>query len=165
MSTAPGWPGTWTWRAGPKAAGPAVIFDVDGVLADASGRQHHLAGLRSDWDSFFAECGEDPIIPEVARLLELLAPELTVVLLTARPARVRQKTLEWLASHGLRYDLLIMRADGDGRPARELKRAETLRLASHGYEVRLAVEDDPANLEMFDSEGVPCLYVHSGYYG
>jgi hypothetical protein len=165
MSAGPDYPGTWTWRAGARPAGPAVIFDVDGVLADASGRQHHLAGLRRDWDSFFAECGEDPIIPEVARLLELLAPELVVVLLTARPARVRAKTLDWLGSHGLRYDLLIMRADGDGRLARDLKRAETLRLSAYGYQVRLAVEDDPSNLEMFEGEGVPCLYVHSGYYG
>jgi hypothetical protein len=165
MSTVPGCPRNWTWRAGTKAPGPAVIFDIDGVLADASGRQHHLAGLRRDWDAFFAECGEDPIIPEVARLLELLTPELVVVLLTARPARVRAQTLAWLASHGLGYHLLIMRAVGDRQPARDFKRTETLQLRTHGFEVRLAVEDDPTNLEMFESEGVPCLYVHSGYYG
>jgi hypothetical protein len=165
MSAGPGYPRTWTWRADAKVPGPAVIFDIDGVLADASGRQHHLAGLRRDWDAFFAACGEDPIIPEVARLLELLAPELVVVLLTARPAGVRAQTLAWLASHGLGYDLLIMREAGDRRPARGFKRVETLGLRTYGFEVRLAVEDDPANLEMFESEGVPCLYVHSGYYG
>jgi phosphoglycolate phosphatase-like HAD superfamily hydrolase len=165
MSTGPGCPRNWTWRVDAKAPGPAVIFDIDGVLADASGRQHHLAGLRRDWDAFFAECGEDPIIPEVARLLELLTPGLVVVLLTARPARVRVQTLAWLTSHGLGYDLLIMRAVGDRRPARDFKRIETLQLRTYGFEVRLAVEDDPANLEMFESEGVPCLYVHSGYYG
>ena len=93
MSTGPDYPRNWTWRGGAKAPGPAVIFDMDGVLADTSGRQHHLAGLRRDWDAFFAECGEDPIIPEVARLLELLTPGLVVVLLTARPARVRVQTL------------------------------------------------------------------------
>jgi hypothetical protein len=142
-----------------------VVFDIDGVLADASGRQHHLAGLRRDWDAFFAECGEDPIIPEVVRLLELLAPDLAVVLLTARPDRVRSKTLAWLGSHGLRYDLLVMREPGDSAPTREFKRTETLRLRTYGFDLRLAVEDDPANLEMFESEGLPCLYVHSGYYG
>lgn len=165
MSPRPEYPRTWTWRAAPKVPGPAVIFDIDGVLADASGRQHHLAGLRRDWDAFFAECGEDPIIPEVARLLELLTPELAVVLLTARPAKVRAQTLTWLASRGLRYDLLVMREPGDQASARDFKRAETLGLRNYGFELRLAVEDDPANLEMFESEGVPCLYVHSGYYG
>ena len=58
-----------------------------------------------------------------------------------------------------------MREAGDHRPARDFKRAETLGLRTHGFDIRLAVEDDPANLEMFESEGVPCLYVHSGYYG
>jgi len=165
VSTGSDFPTTWSWRAAPRSPGPAVVFDIDGVLADASGRQHHLAGLRRDWDAFFAACGEDPIIPEVARLLELLAPELTVVLLTARPARVRSQTLAWLASHKLRYDLLVMREAGDYVSARDFKRAETLGLRNYGFELLLAVEDDPANLEMFESEGVPCLYVHSGYYG
>jgi hypothetical protein len=28
----------------------------------------------------------------------------------------------------------------------------------------LAFEDDPRNVEMFRQEGVPCVYLHSGYY-
>jgi hypothetical protein len=165
VSAEPDYPRTWTWREAPRPPGAAVVFDIDGVLADASGRQHHLAGLRRDWDAFFAECGEDPIIPEVARLLELLSDDLVVVLLTARPARVRAQTLAWLASRELRYDLLVMREHGDALSATDFKRAETMGLRRYGFELRLAVEDDPANLEMFESEGVPCLYVHSGYYG
>ena len=142
-----------------------MIFDVDGVLSDASGRQHHLAGLRRDWDAFFMACGDDPLIAEVARLRELLDPALTVVLLTARPAKVRRQTLDWLERHELAYDLLVMREYGDYLQAREFKREETWALRRYGFDLRLAVEDDPRNLEMFEDEGVPCLYVHSGYYG
>lgn len=157
---------SWTWRSEPKAPGPAVIFDVDGVLSDASGRQHYLAGLRRDWDSFFEACGEDPLITEVAALLELLDPRLVVILLTARPARVRGQTLGWLERQGLDYDLLVMREQGDSpRRARDFKREELHALRAFGFELALAVEDDPRNLEMFEEEGVPCLYVHSGYYG
>ena len=36
--------------------------------------------------------------------------------------------------------------------------------AQAGWDVRLAFEDDPRNLAMFRSEGVPCVYIHSGYY-
>ncbi len=35
----------WTWHAegaAPHPGGPAVIFDIDGVLSDAAGRQHFL---------------------------------------------------------------------------------------------------------------------------
>ena len=28
-------PENWLWRSGPRPAGATVIFDVDGVLADA----------------------------------------------------------------------------------------------------------------------------------
>ena len=54
----------------PRVPGSAVIFDIDGVLADAAGRQHYLDW--GDWKSFFDAVGDDPIIEEIERLLELL---------------------------------------------------------------------------------------------
>ena len=71
----------WTWREadGPEqdhAGRPAVIFDIDGVLSDAAGRQHFIERGRRDWTSFFEACGDDPVIEEIARLLELLDPSL-----------------------------------------------------------------------------------------
>jgi phosphoglycolate phosphatase-like HAD superfamily hydrolase len=60
----------WHWRHEPLSPRPAVIFDIDGVLADAAGRQHFLDW--GDWKSFFDACGDDPIIEEIERLLELL---------------------------------------------------------------------------------------------
>ena len=36
--------------------------------------------------------------------------------------------------------------------------------ARDGYEPVLAVDDDPRNLAMYRSEGVPTVYLHSGYY-
>jgi phosphoglycolate phosphatase-like HAD superfamily hydrolase len=158
-------PVSWHWRSGPVSPGPAVVFDVDGVLSDASGRQHYLSGYSRDWDGFFEAAGADPLIEEVARLLELLEPSLAVILLTARPARIREITVAWLEHFGLRYDLLVMRSGGDFLRAVEFKRRETRALKEYGFELRLALEDDRRNLEMFESEGVPCLYVHSGYYG
>ena len=86
----------WRWRDGPVAPGPAVVFDMDGVLSDAAGRQHLLERPRRDWDAFFEAVGEDQLIDEVARLLEVLDPDLRIVLLTARPIRVQAQTLAWL---------------------------------------------------------------------
>jgi hypothetical protein len=37
-------------------------------------------------------------------------------------------------------------------------------LRRYGFDLKLAFEDDRRNVEMFSHEGVPCLYVHSGYY-
>lgn len=153
----------WTWHRGQRR-GPAVVFDLDGVLSDAASRQHYLRGPRPDWEAFFAASGDDPLIDEVAVLLHLLAPDLIIVLLTARPARIRTATLGWLDRHDLRWDLLIMRTDGDRRPARYFKQEAVRSVHRHGMEVTLCVEDDLRNVEMFRSEGIPALYVHSGYY-
>jgi phosphoglycolate phosphatase-like HAD superfamily hydrolase len=141
-----------------------VIFDIDGVLSDAASRQHFIERGRRDWRAFFDACGSDPLIEEVARVVELLDPAITVVLLTGRPLRVQPQTLAWLERYGLRWDLLIMRDVGDYSAAREFKRDTVDDLRSYGFDLRLAFEDDRRNLEMFRAEGIPCVYIHSGYY-
>ena len=91
----------WTWRptnGAVRASGPAVVFDIDGVLSDAAGRQHFIERGRRDWTAFFEACGDDPVIEEIARLLELLDSSLAVILLTGRPQRVQPQTLAWLAA-------------------------------------------------------------------
>ena len=144
--------------------GPTVIFDIDGVLSDAAVRQHFIEQGRRDWRAFFDACGDDPLIDEVARLVELLEPSLTIVLLTGRPLRVQPQTLAWLERYDLRWDLLIMRDYGDYSVAREFKRSTVEDLRRFGFDLRLAFEDDRRNLEMFRHEGVACVYIHSGYY-
>ncbi len=157
-------PDNWRWHRGPVLAGGAVVFDLDGVLSDAASRQHYIESGRRNWNAFFDACGDDPLIEEVARLLELLEPGLTVILLTGRPIRVQPQTLAWLARYRLRWDLLIMRDFGDYSMAAQFKQYTLPELRSYGFELRLAFEDDRRNLEMFRDEGVPCIYVHSGYY-
>lgn len=158
-------PDNWAWRQGPvQEPGEAVVFDVDGVLSDAVGRQHFLEHGRRDWDSFFAACGDDPVIEELARLMDLLDSRLQVILLTGRPFRVQPQTLAWLDRYGLRWDLLVMRARGDYAHVTRFKREEVELLRSFGFDLRLAFEDDPNNFAMFHAEGIPCVYIHSGYY-
>ena len=157
----------WKWRH-PSGIGPgrrpAVVFDIDGVLSDAAGRQRFIERGRRDWKAFFDACGDDPVIEEVARLLELLDPALAVILLTGRPQRVQPQTLAWLERYGLRWDLLVMRARGDYADVTSFKKAAVEDLRAHGFDLRLAFEDDPSNHAMYVAAGVPCVYIHSGYY-
>ncbi|MBA3655042.1 MAG: hypothetical protein H0W70_12715, partial [Actinobacteria bacterium] len=80
------------------------------------------------------------------------------------PVRVQRQTLAWLERYKLRWDLLIMRDYGDYMAAREFKQWTVDDLRRFGFELALAFEDDRRNLEMFRAEGVPCVYIHSGYY-
>jgi phosphoglycolate phosphatase-like HAD superfamily hydrolase len=154
----------WRWNDGDVEPAAAVVFDIDGVLSDAVGRQHFLEVGRRNWDAFFEACGDDPVIEEIARLLELLDPALQVILLTGRPLRVRPQTLAWLERYGLRWDLLIMRDWGDYSYVTSFKRSVVEELRAAGFDLRLALEDDPQNHAMYVAEGIPCVYIHSGYY-
>ena len=157
-------PSNWQWRDGRAEVGPTIVFDMDGVLSDAAGRQHYIEYPFPDWEAFFWACGEDDLIAEVARLLDVISDEHRVVLLTARPIRVQTQTLAWLERYDLRWDLLIMREFGDYMASRVFKERSVAELRSYGFDLRLAFEDDPRNVHMFHAQGVPCIYIHSGYY-
>ena len=108
--------------------------------------------------------GEDPVIPEVATLLGALDQSYAIVLLTARPLSVQRQTHDWLTRNQLRWDALVMRDTGDYDLAPEFKARTVDELRDTGLEPRLAFEDDPRNVDMFRRHGVPCVYIHSGYY-
>jgi HAD superfamily, subfamily IIIB (Acid phosphatase) len=157
----------WRWRQADGSdfvASDAVIFDIDGVLSDAAGRQHFIESGNWDWSAFFEACGDDPVIEEVARLLELLDSSLAVILLTGRPLRVQPQTLAWLTRYGLRWDLLVMRDRGDYAQVTAFKQGVVHDLRQRGFNLRLALEDDPSNHAMFVAADIPCVYIHSGYY-
>ncbi len=137
---------------------------MDGVLADASQRQHFLDGPFQYWEKFFAACGADDPIAEALELARLLDPALAVILLTARPIRVRAQTVDWLSRHPVRWDLLVMRDEDDWTSSHTFKRTELRDLQRRGFEIRLAIDDDPRNVEMYRKVDVPALYFHSGYY-
>jgi hypothetical protein len=157
-------PGNWWWRNGQRKPGVAAVFDIDGVLADAAHRQRYITGGRRNWQLFFELCGGDALIEEVARMGHLLDPQMQVVLCTARPSSVAPETVGWLNEMGVRWDLLVMREWGDYSFAVDFKQYTVHELRAYGYELKMAVEDDPRNKSMFDAEGIPCIYIHSGYH-
>ena len=157
----------WLWRADSPASAlraETVVFDMDGVISDASHRQHFLNDGRRDWDGFFGACGDDAVIEDTAVLLDLLGSDHSVVLLTARPMRVRPETLDWLDRHDLRWDGLFMRDYGDYTASRRFKSETVDQMKGRGMDLRLAFEDDIRNVEMFRAHEIPCIYIHSGYY-
>ena len=163
MSTVPP---HWTWHDGELEAGPAVVFDLDGVLANGDHRQHLLdpARGRKDWKTFFSRAGDDLLVEEVARLTLLIDHTLTRVLLTARPTSIQDITLAWLDRFQLAWDLLVMRPEGTYAPSPVAKKAAVDELRAYGFDVLLAFDDDRRNVDMFHAEGIPCIYIHSGYY-
>ena len=103
-------PDNWTWSAAPVEPGPAVLVDVDGVIANGWHRQHHLQNGRKDWKAFFDDAHMDDPIDGSIELLDQFDAGLRVVLLTARPDNLRAVTREWVIRHGYRWEVLVMPA-------------------------------------------------------
>lgn len=158
-------PPNWKWRQPPSTPLDTVIVDIDGVLADASHRQHLLAGPVPDWRSFYERGVDDEPVAAMAALLAALRTDRTVAMLSARPMWAQRDTVGWFERHGIRWDLLIMRESPSALDAPSFKARSVGELRSHGLVPSLAFDDDPRNVAMFEAEGVPCVYVHSGYYG
>lgn len=123
----------------------AVIWDLDGTLSDDRARAHYVeveAGKRRDWKSYFDAIEEDPPIAASIALLQALRKDgHRIIYLTGRPEYTRDRTVRWLMANGLDdYDLLLMRPEGERRPAGTFK-VEVIAGLRDRYEIVCAFED------------------------
>lgn len=131
-----------------------AVFDIDGVLADATHRQHHLAARPKDWDAFFGEVGADPVIEAGVRRYLEEATRHEVVLMSGRPERTRHDTREWLTRNGLGEPRMILREDADFRPAAVVK-SELIGLVALPSDVAILVDDDVSVVARLTAMGYP----------
>lgn len=119
-----------------------AVVDIDGVVADVRHRLRFVEDAPKDWDAFFAAAPDDaPLAEGIARVRQL-ADDHDIVFVTGRPERCREDTVSWLAAAGIGDWPVIMRRNGDRRPARHTKLHEVRTLA-RAAEVALVVDDDP----------------------
>src|SRR4051812_11239583 len=135
---------------------PIAVIDLDGVLADVRHRLRHLESGRRDWDAFFAGIPADEVLPEGRAVVERLAGDHEIVYLTGRPERTRQDTEAWLEQHRLPHGNVIMRREGDRRPARVTK-PQLLRRLAAGRRIAVVVDDDPDVCAALRAAGWPVL--------
>ena len=126
-----------------------VVIDIDGVVADVRHRLHFLDRKPKNWQGFFAAAKNDGVLQVGADFARTASASHLVVYLTGRPERLRTTTMAWLAGHGLPEGTLLMRRDGDHRPAVMVKLSHLRRLR-HDVAVDLVVDDDP---QVIDAAG------------
>lgn len=131
---------------------PLAIIDVDGVVADVRHRLHHIKRKPKDWDAFFAAADRDGPHREGIELVQELAEDHDVVFLTGRPRRLHGDTVRWLDRHGIGGHRVLMRPDGDRRPAAVVK-VELLEELARGRQVAVVIDDDPVVLRAMDAAG------------
>ena len=160
-------PENWIPNTGRPVGGRTVVLDLDGVISDATHRQHFVDAPRErdkDWRGFFRACVDDPVIAHGVALAASVSADHCLVILTARVDDIRPQTIEWLATNEIRHDWLILRGPHDGGPSVEWKRGQLESLRDDGADIEMCADDDPRNVEMMRSLGIPTLYIPSGYY-
>ncbi len=132
----------------------AVIFDVDGTLA--------IMGQRGPFD--WSRVGLDaPNMPVVERAREHRSKGDLIIVMSGRDSVCRQETEAWLNEHGVEFDELYMRAQGDREKDSVVKRELfEAHVAGRGLNV-LAVYDDRLQvLRMWHSLGLFTFNVNQG---
>lgn len=139
-----------------------VVFDLDGTLANAEHRVHHLTGEVKDWRAFYSACDMDePVAPIVATMQAMMAAGHDCQIWTGRSAEVSDETSHWLERHGLGSAVLRMRLIGDHQPDTTLKAGW---LKEVGWTPDLVFEDRASVVAMWRSHGIVCAQVAPGEF-
>lgn len=145
-----------------------AIFDMDGCVSDDQWRrgrvrQHqHGEGKPEDYTEYHEACDQDPPMKAGASVLHAhIRQGDFIVFATARPFAVAKKSAEWVVKHfGIQPTqdfLIMMRKDGDGRSAVEVKREMAAWIRDYaqktGKAVTAAFDDRLDIAKLWKSEG------------
>lgn len=132
----------------------AILCDLDGTLALLNGRNPFDA----------SGCDADLLNQPVANVLRSYKQlGYKVLLLSGREDKYKDPTLRFLQQHGIDYDLLLMRASGDGRKDALIKKEIFDKEIRDKYFIEFILDDRNQVVNMWRDElKLPCFQV---YYG
>lgn len=136
----------------------AVIFDLDGTLADGTHRLHLLPAvdlhLTDSWNEFNRASKDDSPIHSTIEVCNIMVRAgLRVIILTGRSDIVRAETEAWLGRNFVMYSELVMRPHSDNRKDTVIKE-EFLRNQVGLENIVAAWDDSPAVIEHFRGLGI-----------
>jgi phosphoglycolate phosphatase-like HAD superfamily hydrolase len=141
----------------------AIIFDMDGTLANVSAIRHYLRPTPThrgkNFDAFHAasvDCPPNAAVVSHAMVAHLLGH--AIIIVTARKAMWRDHTAWWLAMHGVPSDAMFMRGNKDSRPDYLVKK-DILDAMLHTWDVVHAVDDNPSVIALWQEHGIPTTIV------
>jgi predicted kinase len=137
----------------------AVIFDIDGTLADLTHRIHHISGGKRDWLAFFEALSDDTIYSDILRLNHMInmARGVSIILVSGRPETYRTRTEKWLSDNDVYWTDLYMRTAGDHRADYIVKSQILDKLIADGVNVLFVVDDRQSVVNMWRERGLTCL--------
>lgn len=137
----------------------AVIVDIDGTLA----KKHDGRG-NFDWNLV----GDDIPHKDIIELVNLYAyspnEAYVILVVSGRMDSCRVQTEQWLNKHGVAWDKLYMRKEGDFRKDAVVKLEIFENDIQPNYDVRIVIDDRDQVVEMWRSMGLRVLQVAYGNF-
>jgi predicted secreted acid phosphatase len=141
----------------------AVIFDMDGTLADVSSIRHYVRDNKNykgrNFDKFHRESVNVPPHRNVvnhAQVAHMLGH--AVIIVTARKERWRNHTAMWLALNNVPSDAMFMRKDKDSRKDYFVK-SDILEVIQYTWDVIHAVDDNPNIIKLWQERNIPTTII------
>ena len=136
------------------AAKHCILVDIDSTLADVKHREHHVKHelkKHNNWTAFYDALGMDlPIMSTIEKVQSFYRQGLTVILCTGRPDKYLEQTKLWLSKFDVPYHKLIMKTPPHYRTKAPIWKANVVcELQDLGYNIKLAIDDDPSVREIF----------------
>lgn len=135
---------------------PAVIFDVDGTLAD-------MDGLRGPFE--WSKVGGDiprPLIVGMANAYYEQGYE--IIVLSGRDSVCYDETYEWLVRFDVPFASLYMRAEGDSRKDSEIKEELFWTDEIQKFNIVACVDDRPQMIRLWHELQIPTVIAVANPY-
>ncbi len=136
--------------------GDAVLFDVDGVLADNQHRLQYVKIKPKNWPAFFKAQSKDTIIKQFAHLARetYAAGKHKVIIFTARPIEYQELTKQWLLERNIPFHDIFMRDKGDNREDVITKKEMLDKVRKEGYNPIILFDDKESVIKMARDNGL-----------
>lgn len=139
----------------PEGKSKAVIFDLDGTLAQMWNRGPF------EWDMV----REDTVDMLVYSLYEKMYDDgYKIIIMSGRDSCCRGDTEEWLHRNGIVHDELYMRKSGDMRKDSIVKEELFWENVAYKYNIVLCVDDRPQVVRLWYEIGIPKVFTVSNPY-
>lgn len=130
----------------------AFMYDLDGTV-------FHMNDKRGPYD---INVLVDDVDETIADIIVYLADGFIPIAMSGRKTVTRVDTIEALNLHGIPFDHLFMRADGDDRKDSIIKAELFDMFVRDHFDVQFVLDDRRQVVEMWRAMGIKCLQVQEG---
>lgn len=129
----------------------AYVVDIDGTIA--------VNNTNRGWYDWTAVDQDDPVLPTINLTNLLSATGHHIILLSGRDEQGRDKTVQWLNTHGINYDELHMRPANSMEKDRYVKHKLFNDHVAGKYNVEAVFDDRPQVCLLWHDLGLPLFKV------